>query len=118
MDFQFETQENCLIIKLYGMARANERVMGREDLMNNLENSPRRVIVDLSGLKEESILYILGIINTIKKEVQFLGGAVKLCSLGPLLYHFLQEHRLEKIFDIHRTVDQAQRTFKEVSREE
>ncbi len=118
MDFQFESQGHCLVIKLCGIAGVNERLLSREGLISNLENSPRRVIVDLSGLKEEHNPYILGIINTIKKEGQFLGIAVRFCSLGPQLYHYFQEHRLGKIFDICRTMDQAKINFKDGDHEE
>ncbi len=118
MDFRFECQDDCLIIKLYGTAGANERLLSRETLKKKLENSPRRVIVDLSGLKEDENPYILGILSTMKKEVQTLGGSIKVCSLRPKLFHYFQEHRLDKIFDIYRTMDQAKRSFKEGDHEE
>lgn len=118
MDFRFECQDDCLIIKLYGTAGANERLLSREALKKKLENSPRRVIVDLSGLKEEENPYILGILSTMKKEVQILGGSIRLCSLKPKLFHYFQEHRIDEIFDIYRAMDQAKRSFKEGDHEQ
>jgi anti-anti-sigma regulatory factor len=113
VDFQFDCQENCLIIKLYGTAGANERLLSRKALIKKLENSPRRVIVDLSGLKEDENPYILGILGTMKKEVETLGGSIRLCSLRPKLFHYFQERRIDGIFDMYRTMDQAKRSFEE-----
>jgi anti-anti-sigma regulatory factor len=107
MDFQFEHQRSCLIIRMSGTTGANERLLSREKLIRNIDDSSRGVIVDMSGLKEEQNPSVLGIINTIKKECQFLGISVSFCSLKPRLYCYFQELRLGTIFDICHTMDQA-----------
>jgi hypothetical protein len=99
MDFQFERQGNYLTIKFYGAVVANERILSGETLTKQLEKLPRRVIVDLSGLTKETNPYILRIINTLKKEVQLLGGAIRLRSLKPKLL----------IFEYEQDIDQAKR---------
>ena len=75
-----------MLIKLSGTASANERLLTRRSLMLHLQESYRRVIIDLSDLQEEGGVYVLGILNMIKKEVQIMGGEIKLCCLRPNLY--------------------------------
>jgi len=70
--------------------------------------------VDLEGVDEAEGAYILGILNTIKKEFQLPGAEVKLCSLRPELYHYFQKNRLDKMFYIGQSIEQIKLSFKEV----
>jgi anti-anti-sigma factor len=115
MNYEFLYSENFLIIKLSGAARVNERLLVKEYLTPHLRQSCRKVIVDLEGLDEAEGVYILGVLNTIKKEFQLLGAEVKLCSLKPELYHYFQENRLDQIFDIGQSIEQIKLSFKEKS---
>jgi anti-anti-sigma factor len=115
MNYEFLHSEDFLIIKLSGTAGANERLLVKEYLTPHLRQSCQKVIVDLAGLNETEEVYILGILNTIKKEFQLLGVEVKLCSLKPKLYRYLQENRLDQIFDIGQSLEQTKLSFKEKS---
>jgi anti-anti-sigma factor len=115
MDYEFVYSGDFLVIKLSGAARVNERLLVRESLTPHLRQSCRKVIVDLEGLDEAEGAYILGVLNTIKKEFQLLGAEVKLCSLKPELYHYFQENRLDQIFDIGQSIEQIKLSFKEKS---
>jgi anti-anti-sigma factor len=110
MDYEFVYDEDFLIIKLSGSAEVNERLSVKRHLTPYLQGSYQKVIVDLEGLDEPAGVYIVGILNTIKKEFQLLGGEVKLCSLEPELYRYFQENRLDQIFDIVESVEQAKRS--------
>ena len=113
MDYEFVYSGGFLIIRLSGAARVNERLLVRESLTPHLRQSWRKVIVDLEGVDEAEGAYILGVLNTIKKEFQLLGAEVKLCSLRPELYHYFQENRLDQIFDIGQSIEQIKLSFKE-----
>jgi anti-anti-sigma factor len=113
MDYEFVYSGDFLVIKLSGAARVNERLLVRESLTPHLRQSCRKVIVDLEGVDEAEGAYILGVLNTIKKEFQLLGAEVKLCSLRPELYHYFQENRLDQIFDIGQSIEQIKLSFKE-----
>jgi anti-anti-sigma factor len=112
MNYEFEHEEDFLIIKLSGTAKVNERLLVKKYLTPHLQRSRQKVIVDLERLDEAGGVYILGVLNAIKKEFQLLGGEVKLCSLEPELYHYFQENRLDQIFDIGQSVQQAKQSFK------
>jgi anti-anti-sigma factor len=115
MNYEFLYSEDFLIIKLSGTTELNERLLVKEYLTPYLRQSCQKVIVDLEGLDEAEGVYILGVLNTIKKEFQILGREVKLCSLKPELYHYFQENRLDQIFDIGQSIEQTKLSFKEKS---
>jgi anti-anti-sigma factor len=113
MNYEFLYSEDFLIIKLSGTDGVNERLLVKEHLTSHLQRSSQKVIVDLEGLDQAGGVYILGVLNTIKKEFQLLDGEVKLCSLKPELYHYFQENRLDQVFDIGQSIEQIKTTFKE-----
>ena len=115
MNYEFVRSGDFLIIKLSGAAGVNERLLVKESLTPHLQQSWRKVIVDLDGLDEAEGLYVLGVLNTIKKEFQLLGAEVKLCCLKPELHHYFRENRLDQIFDIGQSIEQIKRSFREKS---
>jgi anti-anti-sigma factor len=113
MNYEFVHREGFLIIKVSGTAAVNERLSVKQYLAPHLQGSYQKVIVDLEGLDEPGGVYIIGILNTIKKEFQLLDGEVKLCSLKPELYRYFRENRLDQIFDIGLSVEFIKQSFKE-----
>jgi anti-anti-sigma regulatory factor len=113
VNYEFIYEGEFLIIKLSGTAGVNERLSAKQYLAPHLQGSCQKVIVDLKGLDETGEVNIIGVLNTIKKEFQLLGGEVKLCSLKPELYHYFQGNRLDQIFDIGQSIEQIKLSFKE-----
>jgi anti-anti-sigma factor len=113
MDYEFVTEEEFLIIKLSGSGGVNERLSVKQHLVPYLQGSYPKVIVDLEGLDEPGGVYVVGVLNTIKKEFQLSGGEVKLCSLAPGLYRYFEENRLDQIFAIGQSVESTKQSFKE-----
>jgi anti-anti-sigma regulatory factor len=113
MNYEFVYEEDFLIIRLSGIAGVNERLLVEEYLAPHLLQSCQKNIVDLESLNETGGVFLLGILNAIKKEFQLIGGEIKLCSLRPDLYRYFKENRLDRIFDICQSVEQAKRSFEE-----
>lgn len=113
MNYEFVYGEDFLIIKLSGSTGVNERLSVKRHLAPYLQGSYQKVIVDLEGLDEPGGVYIVGVLNTIKKEFQLLGGEVKLCSLEPGLYRYFEENRLDQMFDIGLSVESTKQSLKE-----
>jgi anti-anti-sigma factor len=113
MNYEFVYEEDFLIIKLSGTVEVNERLLAKESLTPYLQQSHQKVIIDLKNLAENGGVYIIGVLNTIKKEFQLLDGEVKLCSLKPELYRYFQENRLDQIFDIGQSVELIKESFME-----
>jgi anti-anti-sigma regulatory factor len=113
MNYEFIHTEGFLIIKLSGTPGVNERLSVKQHLAPYLQGSYPKVFVDLEGLDEHEGVYIVGVLNTIKKEFQLLDGEVKLCSLEPGLYRYFEENRLNQIFAIGQSVESIKPSFKE-----
>jgi len=113
MNYEFVYEDDFLVIKLSGSAEVNERLLTKEPLTPHLQRSRQKVIIDLEDLAEDGEVYIIGVLNTIKKEFQLLDGEVKLCSLKPELHRYFQENRLDQIFDIGLSVESTKQSFKE-----
>jgi len=114
-NFEFVDEDNFLIIKISGTGGVNERLLVKKYLTPYLQRSCQKAIVDLRGLDGAGGVYILGVLNTIKKEFELLGGEVKLCSLKPELYRYFQENRLDQIFDFGQSVEEMKAKFMEKS---
>jgi anti-anti-sigma regulatory factor len=113
MNYEFVYEEGFLIIRLSGSAEVNERLLARESLTPFLQQPHQKVIIDLENLAEKEGVYIIGVLNTIKKELQLMESEVKLCSLKPELYHYFRENRLDQIFDIGQSVELIKQSFRE-----
>jgi anti-anti-sigma regulatory factor len=115
MNYEFFYEEDFLIIRLAGTAKVNDRLFVEDHLAPYLTQSRPKVIIDLANLNGKGDVFIAGVLNTIKKKVQLLGGEVKLCSLEPGLYRYLQDNRLDKIFDIGQSIGEMKAKFMEKS---
>ena len=113
MNYEFVHEEGFLIIRLSGTARVNERLLAKESLTPYLQQSHQKVIIDLKNLTENGGVYIVGVLNTIKKEFELLKSGVVLCALKPELDRYFQENRLDQIFDIGLSVESTKQRFKE-----
>jgi anti-anti-sigma regulatory factor len=112
MNYEFLNDGDFLTIRLSGTAGVNERLSVKEHLAPQLRNSPHKVIVDLGEFNDTGGVYMLGVLNAIKKEFELLDGQVKLCSLKPELLRYFEENRLDQIFDLGQSVEQIKSTFK------
>ncbi|HVP78339.1 MAG TPA: STAS domain-containing protein [Thermodesulfobacteriota bacterium] len=113
MNYEFVHEDDFLVIKLSGSTEVNERLLVKRHLVPYLQGSSQKVILDLEDLDEPEGVYIVGVLNTIKKEFQLLDGEVKLCSLKPELHRYFEENRLDQIFDIGLSVKSTKQSFKE-----
>jgi anti-anti-sigma regulatory factor len=113
MNYEFVYEGSFLIIKLSGSAEVNERLLAKESLTSHLQKSRQKVIIDLKNLAGNGGVYIVGVLNTIKKEFELLDGEVRLCSLRPELHRYFLENRLDQIFDIGLSLESTKQSFKE-----
>ena len=113
MNYEFVCEEGFMIMKLSGKAGVNERLSAKKRLAPYLERSYKKVVVDLRGLGESEGVHVLGVLNTIKKEFEFLGGEIKLCCLNPELDRYFRENRLDQLFEIAPSLEEVKQSFKE-----
>lgn len=111
MNYDFKYQDDFLVIKLSGLAETNERLLAKKNLLLSLRPSCRKIIVDLEDIGGRKGVYSAGVLNTIQKEIQLMAGEMKLCSLTPEVSRYFKENRLDEIFDIMPSIEQAKRSF-------
>lgn len=85
------------------------------ELLNQLtdfvqDNAESKLIVDFSGLSWCPSLLINGMLR-VKKIVQRGGGELKLCSMSMDVLQTFQVMNLERVFEIHNSVEDAKATF-------
>jgi anti-anti-sigma factor len=113
MNFELDHQDDFLIIRLSGVARPNERLLIKKSLDSSLRLSDRNVIVDLKDLETGDAVYFVGVLKAIQKEVQLMGGRMKLCCVPAVVVRYFQENRLDRMFDVEPCVEKAKRSFLE-----
>jgi len=113
MNYELDHHGDFLIIRLLGVARPNERLLIKKSLDSSLRPSDRKVIVDLKDLETGDAVYFVGVLKAIQKEVQLIGGKMKLCSVPAAVARYFQENRLDRMFDVEPSAEKAKRSFRE-----
>ena len=111
MNYELEHQDDYLIIKLSGVARPNERLLIKKSLTSSLRLSDRKVIVDLRNLESGDAVYLVGVLQAIQKEVQLIGGKMKLCSMPAAMVRYFQENRLDRMFEVAPSIERAKKNL-------
>jgi anti-anti-sigma factor len=102
MKYQVIDRKDTIIIKLSGDTRNNEALIVKRLLFPYFQKMGILVIVDLKQLKSYEPVILVGILNGIRKEVDFLKGELKLCSMKSELDYYLKENRLDRVFQVHK----------------
>jgi anti-anti-sigma factor len=100
MKYAIIKQEDIVVIKVSGKTRDNEPLLARRILTQCLREKGIRVIIDLKEIEDSKTIALVGVLHGVRKEVGFLKGGMKLCSLRPTLLSQFKEHGLDRIFTI------------------
>ena len=108
MQYDIIEGKNCFHIAISGKSRKNEPLLAKKMLLPFFKQKNIRLIIDLKDLREFDSVVMLGILNSIRKEVGFLEGDLRICSLNPELLNYFQQNRLDKIFYIYKDKENAE----------
>lgn len=111
MNYEFRYEGEFLIIELSGTALPNERLLARRQLLSQLERSSDKVIVRFPQKTAKDSVSTIGILNTIMKEVHIRGGEMAVCTLDPRWHDYFRENRLDQVFTMRHTVQQAKESL-------
>ena len=100
MKYHIVEDGDLLLIRISGKARKNEALLAKRLLSHYLTEKGTRVIFDLKELEDFEPTTLLGVLNGIRKEMGFLRGGLKLCSLSSEMLNYFRENRLDQIFQI------------------
>ncbi len=73
MNYEFAQRGDWLVIRLSGPSGVNERLLTRHSIFPSLPYWHPMVILDLEGMKARDVIYSLGVLNLIHKEVLLRG---------------------------------------------
>ena len=112
MKYQIIEEDEFLTINVSGKTRKNEAVLSNALLNPYLPNKGVKVILDLKELEKFDPMILLGVLNSLKKKIDLLGGYLMVCSLKPEMKNCLRENRLEQIFNIFEDAEKAKKNLR------
>jgi anti-anti-sigma factor len=110
MKYHIVEEGGFFLIRISGEPRKNEALPARRMLYPYLNKKGIRVIIDLRELKNVEPIILLGVLNSIRKETNLLGGGLKLCSLKPDILNYFKENRLDQFFQIYENEEKAKKS--------
>lgn len=110
MKYHIVEEGGFFLIRISGEPRKNEALPARRMLYPYLNRKGIRVIIDLRELKNVEPIILLGVLNSIRKETNLLGGGLKLCSLKPDILNYFRENRLDQFFQIYENEEKAKKS--------
>ncbi|MFH1932911.1 MAG: STAS domain-containing protein [Pseudomonadota bacterium] len=110
MKYHIVEDSGFFLIKISGESRKNEALPAKRMLFPYLKEKGVRVIMDLKELKNFEPIILLGVLYSIRKETNLLGGGLKLCSLKPEILNYFRENRLDQFFQIYENEEKAKKS--------
>jgi hypothetical protein len=110
--YQIAKEDEFLLIKISGKTRKNETVLSNARLKPYLQDQGVKVIIDLQSLDKFEPMTLLGVLNSLKKEIDLLRGDLMVCFLKPEMENYLRENRLDHFFHIFEDAEKAKRSLR------
>jgi len=110
MKYHIAKDNDFFIIKISGQPKKNEALQVKSILSSYLQERGIRVIMDLKGLEKFEPITLLGVLNGMRKEIDLLGGCLKLCSLKLEILDYFKENRMDQFFHIYEDEESAKKS--------
>ena len=81
------------------------------ELTGMLDGGVRKMLINMENVRYLSSA-VLGKLISLHKALVMNKGALKLCSIAPPIYEVFEITRLNKVFDIHKSEDEAVTAFR------
>ncbi len=110
MAFQVSREGEVLVVDVDGQLIVGNRQELKNRLLEELENGSRRFLVDFSatGYIDSSGL---GVLVSLSKKIREQGGELRLSSLNEDLRTLFELTKLDTLFRIHDTREEALKAF-------
>ncbi len=109
MNYRIVEENGFYLIEVSGKTRKNEAVMARKCLFPYLKETGMRVIIDMKELEKFEPITVVGVLSSIRKEINLLRGDLKLCSLNPEIMKYITQNRLDCLFHIYENRETAKK---------
>ncbi|HLF19357.1 MAG TPA: STAS domain-containing protein [Bacteroidota bacterium] len=112
MKFKSKEVKGVMIIELTGNVMGGPDATALNDQIHKLiDDKKKRIVIDLSDVKfinSSGLAMLIGGLNTMRKS----GGEMKLARASEKIETLLEMTKLNTVFDIHKTVNEAVTAFK------
>jgi anti-anti-sigma factor len=109
MNYRIVEEDGFYLIEVSGKTRKNEAVIAKRRLFPYFKEMGRRVIIDMKELEGFEPITVIGILSSIRKEINLLRGELRLCSLKPELMDYITQNRLDRLFCIYENKETAKK---------
>jgi anti-sigma B factor antagonist len=89
----------------------NINQIGAELIKMVEDGGVRKMLINMENVRYLSSA-VLGKLISVHKALRMNNGALKLCSIAPPIYEVFEITRLNRVFDIHETEDDAIQAFR------
>ena len=110
MKYHIVKNDDFFIIKISGQTKKNEALQAKSIFSSYLKKRGLKVIMNFEELEKFDPLILLSILNGFRKEIDFLGGCLKLCSLKVKTLSYFKENRLDQFFKIYEDEESAKKS--------
>ena len=112
MKFKSKEVKGVMIIELTGNVMGGpDATVLNEQIHKLIDDKKRKIVIDLSDVKfinSSGLAMLIGGLNTMRKS----GGEMKLARASEKIETLLEMTKLNTVFDIHKTVNEAVTAFK------
>ncbi|MDL1985593.1 MAG: hypothetical protein LWX54_15675 [Deltaproteobacteria bacterium] len=110
MKYYIVKDDDFFIVKISGQPKKNEALQVKSILSSYLKERGIRVIMDLKELEKFEPITLLEVLNGMRKEIDLLGGCLKLCSLKLEILNYFKENRMDQFFMIYEDEKSAKKS--------
>ena len=104
-------KRDCSVARLSGPITGNLPFIIRNVVHAEFNAKEPRVILDMKEFDDSgSLIMQLALIAAFKKEVDFMNGSLKICSLKSRIRNYLFENRMDEIFDMYEDLNSAEQS--------
>ncbi|MDX1973607.1 MAG: STAS domain-containing protein [Candidatus Sumerlaeia bacterium] len=104
---------SVVVIQIPGpQVRSQQNEILKAELVQHLENGHSRIVLNFSGVDFVDSSF-LGMIIVILKRATSVGGDVRICCLTPALTTIFSMMRLNRLFTLYPTLQEAEQSFDE-----
>jgi len=108
--YQIIKNGSTFTIHFSGNTRENEPVILKKVFSPYFKERGTKIIVNLKKMEKVDLVTLLGVLASIRKEIAFLRGDLKLCSLTPEILNYFKENRLDHFFQIYEDEEKARKS--------
>ena len=110
MKYHIVKNNDFFIIKISGHPQKNEALQVKSIFSSYLKERGIKVIMDLKEIEKFEPITLLGVLNGMRKEIDLLGGCLKLCSLKLETLNYFKENRMDQFFNIYEDEESAKKS--------